>query len=147
MTAEQLVYFRLKQLTQNYFPMIDDLDDGSTIGGVAESRGLGPGGGASWDADRDGCADEVELVDVDGTRTVADADRIAITRAVLGVSTFAPLGSVTAEERRTADVDFTGSLADADRIIAARLVLSPFLAAIPDYNLVCTAATIGFDAS
>jgi hypothetical protein len=72
---------------------------------------------------------------------------LAIARAALGVSNFAPPGSTTAEEIRTADIDFNGAIAIADRLAAARIVLTASLPAIPDYNLNCKAATIGFDAN
>jgi hypothetical protein len=146
-TEEQRIFFRLLQLTQQGTSMLINLDDGGTVLGLPEARGMGAGGASQMDHDRDGCVDEVESVDVDGTRSVADADRILISRAVLGVGNFVPSGSVTAEEVRTADIDFTGGLADADRIIAARITLSAFLPAIQDYNLNCKAAIIGYDAN
>jgi hypothetical protein len=125
------------------------LDDGSTISGVSETKGMGAGAGASLDNDRDGCPDETELVDADGNRTANDGDRLGIARAVLGVSVFAPPGSAQAdlEERRTADLDFNGVLGDPDRLAAARIVLTAGLPAIPDYNLSCGAGTIGYAAN
>jgi hypothetical protein len=146
-TQEQQVYFRLLQLTQPGNPMLLGLDDGSTIGGISESRGLGPAGGSQMDHDRDGCADEVESSDVDGSRTVGDSDRLGIARAVLNVSTFAPAGSITLEELRTADMDFSGFLGDPDRLAVARIALTASLPSIPDYNLNCRADVIGYDAS
>jgi hypothetical protein len=148
-TAEQQVFFRLAQLTQpgDNLPLLVNLDDGTTIAGVSEARGLGPGGASQVDHDRDGCADEVEAVDVDGNRLAGDGDRLGIARAALGVATFAPPGSATLEERRTADVDFNGVLGDPDRLAAARIVLTGSLPSIPDYNLDCRASVIGYDAN
>jgi hypothetical protein len=148
-TAQQQVFFRLTQLTQpgTGVPMLMNLDDGTTIAGVSEARGLGPGGASQVDHDRDGCADEVEAIDVDGNRVAGDSDRLSIARAVLGVSLFAPPGSATPEERRTADVDFNGALGDPDRLAAARIVLTASLPSIPDYNLNCTAAVLGYNAN
>jgi hypothetical protein len=147
MTAEQQAFFRLTRITQPYNPMIMDIDDGSLIAGVPEARGLGPEGASQVDYDRDGCVDEVEMVDVDGTLVAGDSDRLAIARAALGVSTFAPPGSITAEEKRAGDLDFNGVLGDPDRLGAARIVLTVSLPAVPDYNLNCKAATIGTDAN
>jgi hypothetical protein len=149
MTPEETTFFRLQGLTQPAGPALASIDDGSTVGGVPESRGMGAGAGAVNDHDRDGCADETEIVDGDGNRVAGDSDRLGIARAVLGVGTFAPAGSANAdlEERRTADVDFNGALGDPDRLAAARVVLTAGLPAVPDYNLSCSAATIGYAAN
>lgn len=149
MQQQQQVFFRLMQLTQPGYqmPLIMSLDDGSTIMGVPEARGLGAAGASRLDQDRDGCVDEVESIDVDGSRVAGDPDRLGIARAALGVSTFAPPGSLTAEERRTADVDYNGALGDPDRLAAARIVLTASLPAVPDYNLTCTEAVLGYPAN
>jgi hypothetical protein len=146
-TPEQQVFFRLMQMTQPYASMVMNLDDGSPISGTSEARGLGIGGASQNDHDRDGCQDEVESVDVDGNRVAGDSDRLGIARAVLGVSTFAPPGSTTAEEKRAADLDFNGVLGDPDRLAAARIVLTASLPSTPDYNLSCTASTLGYAAN
>jgi hypothetical protein len=68
---------------------------------------------------------------------------------VLGVGAFAPPGSAAAnvEERRNADLDFNGSLTDPDRLAAARIVLTAAIPSVPNYNLNCSAATIGYAAN
>jgi hypothetical protein len=100
------------------------------------------------DSDRDGCADGVELADVDGDRIAGAADRLAVARAVLGIAPFThPL---TADEVRTADVDANGVVAGAggtgDRLLVGRITLSTSLATILDYQTNCTAAAIGYEA-
>jgi hypothetical protein len=149
LSSEQQTFFRLTQLTQPYAgtPLLMNLDDGTTIIGVPEVRGLGPSGGSQVDHDRDGCVDEVESVEVDGNRIAGEPDRLAIARAALGVSTFAPPGSITPEEIRTADIDYNGALGDADRLASARIVLTSSLPAVPDYILDCRAVAIGYDAT
>jgi hypothetical protein len=147
-TPEQARIFRLNNLVRpGATPLLVDLDDDDVFLGIAEVRGgLAP---SVRDTDRDGCADMVELADVDGNRVANDADRLAINRAVLGASTFAPPGSAQAnlEERRTADLDYTGVLSDPDRLGAARIVLNASLPSVLDLQLVCNAAAIGYDAN
>jgi hypothetical protein len=149
MDPEQQTFFRLIGLTQPAGAAVGSLDDGSTIGGVAESRGMGALAGASNDTDRDGCPDETEMVDGDGNRIAADPDRLNIARAFFGVGAFAPPNSAQADlnERRTADVDFNGSIADADRLAANRIVLTAAIPSVPNYNLNCSAGTIGYAAN
>jgi hypothetical protein len=147
---EQTTYYRLSGLTQpGATPALGAIDDGSTIGGIPESRGMSQGAGAVNDHDRDGCADETEIVDLDGNRSVTSADYLAIARAVQGVGAFAPPGSAQAdlEERRAGDIDFNGTLTSADSLGAARIGLTASLPAIPDYNLNCTAGTTGYAAT
>jgi hypothetical protein len=149
MTPEQQTFFRIINLTQPGTTVLVNLGDGSTIGDVAEARGMGPLAASSLDVDRDGCPDESELADVDGSRVVGDADRLSIARAVLGVSTFAPPGSAQSDlnERRTADIDYNGTLGDPDRLAAARIALTASLSTVPDYNLDCRASAIGYNAN
>jgi hypothetical protein len=120
---------------------------GSLAAGVPETRRSGIYGGAWADTDRDGCADEVEAIDVDGNRIVNDSDRLALSRAALGVGTFAPLGSLTPEEIRTADVDGNGLVNDVERLASGRLALTASIATIPNFNLGCTATRIGYNPS
>jgi hypothetical protein len=149
LNPEQQTFYRLIGLTQPAGAAVGSLDDGSTILGVSEAKGMGALAAASNDTDRDGCPDETELVDGDGNRVAADTDRLAIARAVLGVGAFAPPGSAAAnvEERRNADLDFNGSLTDPDRLAAARIVLTAAIPSVPNYNLNCSAATIGYAAN
>jgi hypothetical protein len=152
MTPEEATFMRLSGLTQPSAACLcatNALDDGSPLNGITESRGNGALSGSTNDNDRDGCQDEVEQVDTDGSRVADNGDRLAIARAVLGVSTFAPAGSAQADlnERRTADVDYNGVLGDPDRLAAARIVLTASLPTVPDYNLSCSAATIGYGAN
>jgi hypothetical protein len=145
-TTEQSIYYRLTNLAQVGTTVLVTLDDGSTVGGVPEAKGYGAGAASSNDTDRDGCPDETEAVDTNGDRIVNDADRLGIARAVLGAGTFGPPGSSQAdlEERRTADVVPNGILDDPDRLGAARIALSASLSTVPDYNLNCTAAVLGY---
>jgi hypothetical protein len=149
LNPQQTTYYRLSGLTQPGGAALGAIGDGSTIGDVPETRGGGAGAGASMDTDRDGCPDETELADVDGNGSVGTSDRLGIARAQLGVSTFAPPGSAQAdvEERRTADLDKNGTIGTPDTLGAARIALTASLAAIPDYNLSCSAGTIGYAAN
>jgi hypothetical protein len=72
---------------------------------------------ASLDSDGDGCSDSVEIGSVDGTKTVADADRIIVSRRVLGLLPPDPV------QDYVLDINKSGNMDDADRIIVTRLVV------------------------
>jgi hypothetical protein len=143
LAADEQVFFRTVNLTRPDGTILVTLDDDDNLTNLAEVRG---GLFASLrDSDRDGCADVVELADMDGNRSANDADRLAAARAVLGITPFT--GGLTAEEIRTVDVDHSGATSDADRLLVTRVVLSDVLSTVLDTQQNCTAARIGYDAN
>jgi hypothetical protein len=139
------IFFRIENLVKEDLTVQTALFDGEPAStsqpAVQVRQGISP---SSWDTDRDGCADTVEMADIDGNGSVADPDRIAAARAVLLVGAFAPPpAALTDEEVRTVDIDGNGSAQDADRILIARVVLTGSVATVLNFNLTCNAATIG----
>jgi hypothetical protein len=143
LAPDEITYYRATNLAQPDGSLLTTLDDDDVLNTISEVRGgLAPG---VRDTDRDGCADVVELADMDGNRSANDADRLAASRAVLGITPFT--GGLTAEEVRTVDVDHNGVAAEADRLLVTRVVLSDVLSTVLDTQPNCTAARIGYDAN
>jgi hypothetical protein len=143
LAGPEQTFFRLTNLALPDGTLLATLDDDDNLTGIAEVRG---GLAASQrDTDRDGCADVVELADVDGNRSANDADRLAVARARYLVAPFT--GALTAEEIRTADMDHNGVVQDPDVLLANRVVLSDLLSNVLDTQPNCTAARIGYDAN
>jgi hypothetical protein len=143
LNATQQTYYRLTNLAQPGGTLLVTLDDEDVIAGVPEVRG--GLAGSVRDSDRDGCADAVELADVDGNRSANDADRLAIIRAATLLTPFTT--ALTAEEKRTGDLDFNNVVSLADYLIASRTILSGTLSTAIDMNTNCTATRNGFAAN
>ena len=139
------VFFRFENLTRPGDSVLVDLDDGSPQSASSEAKLSGPGAAAVRDHDRDGCADDVEAADLDGNRSAAAADNLAANRAVLGISPFTP--PLSADEVRTVDFDGNGLAGGPDRVGISRVVFSGVLPSVLDFNLICTAGTIGYAAN
>ena len=125
--------------------MLTTLDDDDTLPDIGEVRG---GLDASRrDTDRDGCADVVEVADVDGNRSVNDSDRLAVARARSSAS--APFTRRARQPRRCGlpTADYNGVVNDADTLVVSRIVLSDIRSIALDVQPNCTAARIGYDAN
>jgi hypothetical protein len=72
---------------------------------------------SSTETDGDGCPDLVEIVSVDGNRSVGDADRLAVARRALGI--WGP----QVDQDYALDMSKNGVVGDEDRLYAARAVL------------------------